>query len=225
VAEDVVAALRREQVGGSFWAAPADLLPGCALILVPDDAAQLAAMMRETADATFTVILPPSMTRPPGAAILPPDFDPWHVAGQASAVWAGSRCELATVAALLGKPVRLFAGGGAASTADDSARLIEALLDDLSATAWSSPFTGDNWTIEQTIAPLGEWRRLILANREFRAIFGVALWKRVTLDPLLWDGTGPVRHVRRIPASLGPGTRVLAWQSRPPCWPNCAPAR
>lgn len=213
-ADAVLDALRREQVGGSFWAAPVDLVPGCALVLVPDDADQLTAMMRAAQGEAFTVSLPPGLPRPQGAAMLPRSFDPWHVARQASAVWAGSQTELATVAALLGKPVRLFAKDGTDEAPDPAARLIEALLRDLSAQAWTSPFTGADWTIDQTITQLGEWRRLIEGNRAFRAIFGVARWKRVTLDPLLWDGTGPVRHARRIPADLGPGAQVLAWQAR-----------
>jgi capsular polysaccharide export protein len=61
---------------------------------------------------------------------------------------------------------------------------------------------------------LSAWRELIFANRRYAAIFGIARWKRVTMDALLWDGTVPIRYAGRNPAKLAAGDRVLAWQTR-----------
>jgi capsular polysaccharide export protein len=55
------------------------------------------------------------------------------------------------------------------------------------------PFTGEPTDWIAAVRLLGGWRRLIEANRAYAAIFGIAGWKRTTLDALLWDGTGPVR--------------------------------
>lgn len=209
--EVVLAALRRERVGGSFWARSAGLFPDHERVLVPDNAAQFAAMRAVLPGGGFTLVPPPGLTPPPGVAVLQPPFDPWTVAAQASEVWAGANRELVTIVALLGKPVRIFAGERPARKQPD---LIADLLDQLAALDFRSPFDGAPWSIEQAIAQLAEWRDLIEGNRSFRAIYGVARWKRVTLDPLLWDGTGPVRHARKVAADLPPGTRVLAWKSR-----------
>jgi capsular polysaccharide export protein len=63
---------------------------------------------------------------------------------------------------------------------------------------------------------LGQWRPLIDANRPISAIHGIARWKRITADVLLWDGTGPVRHAAPGKAGRKPhdGNQVLAWITR-----------
>lgn len=206
-------ALKTERVGGSFWANPARLKPGCDLVLVPDNAAQLALMQHHVREPGITVVLPPGMAAPLGLVSICGSFDPWTVAEQAREVWAGSNRELATVAALLGKPVRLFDDRHPICPQPD---LLAELRQELAGQDYANPFTGDPWDLPSVIAQLGEWRRLIEANRDFHAIYGVALWKRVTIDPLLWDGTGPVRHAREVSRDLKPPTRVLAWKSRTP---------
>lgn len=210
-AADIRAALVENQVGGSFWARPVQIAIGCELILVPDNAAQLAVMLRSLSEPGVTIIVPPSMRAPAGFAALQAPFDPWSVARQASAVWAGADRELATIAALLGKPVRLFGENRPLRNQPD---LVADLLQSLAGQSWVSPFDGAPWDLAQVIAQLGDWRRLIAGNRDLAAVYGVARWKRVTVDPLLWDGTGPVPHARRLPAGLAAGTPVLAWKSR-----------
>lgn len=209
--DEALAALVAYRVGGSFWAAPAGLQPGCERVLVPDNAEQFAAMLQALPEPGVTVVLAPGMRSPAGFATLTSPFDPWHVAAQASEIWAGSNRELATVAALLGKPVRLFAANHAMREQPD---LVRDLTSALSNQSYASPFDGTPWDMLQAIEQLGDWRRLIERNRDFAAIFGVARWKRVTVDSLLWDGTGPVRHARRVSPVLHAGSRVLAWKSR-----------
>lgn len=194
--EKVLAALVAEQVGGAFWSPTATLASGNELVLVPDNAAQLA-VMRSHASGRGVTVSPP--------------FDPWTAARQASEVWAGADTVLATVAALLGKPVRLFDGTGPLGSQPD---LIADLIRSLGEAEYCSPFDGKPWDVLQVIEQLGNWRRLIESNRDFAAVFGVARWKRVTVDPLLWDGTGPVRHSRSVSSGILSGTQVLAWKSR-----------
>lgn len=203
--------LTANRVGGAFWAPPVTVKAGCELVLVPGNAAELAVMLRNLKDPGVTIVVPPGLRRPTGYALIEGPFDPWHVASQASEVWAGTDRELATVAALLGKPVRLFDAERAARQQPD---LIKALEQGLAASQYSSPFDGQPWSLAQAIEQLGEWRRLIDGNRAFRAVYGVARWKRVSVDPLLWDGTGPVRHARRLIPGLTVGTPVVAWKSR-----------
>lgn len=211
-AEQIGAALVAMRVGGSFWARPHALNEGCGLLLVPNNKPQLDAMLARAGGRGVTVAGPAARHAGSRGAALRGTFDPWTLADQAEEIWCGSVCNLAAIAALLGKPVRVFDQSGASREAD----LAYSHLARLAAQAYASPFTGEPWPILRLIEQLGEWRRLIERNRSFAAIYGVARWKRVTADPLLWDGTGPVRHARRVPPSTGPETTVLAWKSRTP---------
>lgn len=195
--EEVCAALVANQVGGTFWARAVQLEPERDLVLVPEDAAQQEAMLAAAS----------------GATVLRGTFDPWSVACQAREVWAASNSELATVAALLGKPVRLFDGTEPLARQPD---LVAELMKSLSGQSFASPFGGQPWSVIRAVEQLGEWRRLIESNRDFRAVYGIARWKRVTVDPLLWDGTGPVRHSREAAKDLEPRALVAAWKSRTP---------
>lgn len=198
---DIRAALLENRVGGAFWSMPVPIEAGRELILVPDSAAQLEVMLAQANGAGVTVIGPGSRK----------SFDPWATAAQAAEIWAGGNSELAIVATLQGKPARLFDRTGPLAQQPD---LVADLMEALAATAYASPFDGSDWSLLQVIEQMGEWRRQIEGNRSFGAIYGVARWKRVTVDPMLWDGTGPVRHKSRLPAELQPGSAVLAWKSR-----------
>lgn len=209
--QEVREALVASRVGGTFWAASASLETGYDLILVPDDAAQLEVMLRARSEPGVTIVVPPGMRAPKGHAVLHAPIDPWSLASQAREVWAGADRELATVAALLDKPVRLFGEKRALGQQPD---LVGELLTALGGRSYFSPFDGKPWDLLQVIAQLGEWRQLITGNRDLGAVYGVARWKRVTVDPLLWDGTGPVRYARRLRPDLDQGARVVAWKSR-----------
>jgi capsular polysaccharide export protein len=128
-------------------------------------------------------------------------------------VWADADQDLALVAALAGRPVRLF-GQGRFTGADQDAAAIAART--LGECHYLSPFDGSEWSALQAIEQLRQWRHLIDANRAIDAVVGVARWKRVTLDPLLWNGTGPVPHTRRLPSNLSDNAQVVVWKSRTP---------
>jgi capsular polysaccharide export protein len=50
------------------------------------------------------------------------------------------------------------------------------------------PFTGAPMGFVAAARLLGQWRRMIEDNRRIVAIFGIAGWKKATLDALLWNG-------------------------------------
>lgn len=75
-----------------------------------------------------------------------------------------------------------------------------------------NPFTGAPMGFVAAARMLGEWRRMIEDNRRTAAIFGIAGWKRETLDALLWDGAGV--PYRQTGAGLRAGDRALAWVAR-----------
>ncbi|MBS0480790.1 MAG: beta-3-deoxy-D-manno-oct-2-ulosonic acid transferase [Proteobacteria bacterium] len=195
--QELADALRRERVGGSFWGGRPHL-PSGALVLAPGDARQLATMRREAGDGRVMIV-------------AAKDTDPWHLAECAAEIWADADHDLAIIAVLLGKPLRLFTGGQSSVPVIDPDRCA---ADAVTRVRYANPFDGQDWSALQAIAQLGEWRRLIDANREIDAVFGIAAWKRVTLDAMLWDGSGPVRYARRPMPGTGPGSRVAIWKSR-----------
>jgi capsular polysaccharide export protein len=83
------------------------------------------------------------------------------------------------------------------------------------------PFTGEALDWLEAVRLMGAWRRLIECNRAYTAVFGIAGWKRETLDALLWAGSGPVPY-RQCPKAFGcgdglrSGDLALAWVARAP---------
>lgn len=211
-------ALRRARVGGTFWGAqPAVPITG-GLVLAPATATQLDEMLRAADRPIAAIVLPrghsaTSTSVPPEILRLPEGCDPWHIADQAGAVWADAGDELALIAALAGCSVQLFGAGAFNGCASDPATVAEQVI---SQWQYASPFDGRPWSPLDAIEQLGQWRRLIDANRTIAAVFGVAAWKRVTLDAMLWNGAGKVPHTRRLPARLGSGAHAVVWKSRTP---------
>ncbi len=207
-------ALARLRVGGAFWAARPDLPAGRDLLIAPDDAGQARAMLDAAASeglAERAVLIGPWASRH-GVPVIARLCDPWHLADAAVEVRVGAKQELALVTALLGKDLKIAEEGPFAEVASLHSTLAAQLLVD---TVYRDPFTGRAITAAGAAALLGEWRALIDANRPVAAVFGVARWKRVTADALLWDGSGPVRHGgRRAAGRLGKGAPVIAWRSR-----------
>ena len=78
-----------------------------------------------------------------------------------------------------------------------------------------NPYTGGPIGWLDLVAILGEWRRLIEANRAIAATFGIARWKRETMDAMLWDGTGSTRYAARAEA-VPAGGQALIWAARTP---------
>jgi len=215
--------LAEARVGGSFWAAQPAFPENRDIVLAPDTRAQARAMLDDVARKGLTgrsVLLGPWPSRD-GIPTLRQPCDPWHLARHAAALHTGADNDLALVAALCGKPVRIVGEGRFApldKNGDAQAGLLDCIARELlQDRAFRDPFTGQAMSARQAIALLADWRRLIDANRQASAIFGIAHWKRVTVNALLWDGGSSVRHASaksRLARSLKPGDTVLAWKTR-----------
>lgn len=213
-ATELAAQLRAARVGGSFWAAQPALPAGRDVLLAPANILQAEAMADRANDeglvARTVLLAGAAMPRRGGTPRLAGPSDPWHLAQSAAEIWIDADHELALVAALAGGRVTLFGEGKFAGCRAGQDDAVGAAI--LEGWSYRCPFSGKPISAAEAISLLADWRRLIDANRAVAAIYGVARWKRVTLDPLLWDGTGPVRYARRLPARVE--CPVIAWKSR-----------
>ena len=212
--------LRQAKVGGCFWGARPELDSKQALLLVPQNRVQALEMLAAAKAAgrvDEAIIVGSFGIGQRSIRDVPADCDPWHLAAHAHEIWAGAGHELALVAGLLDRSLQLFGSGSFAGLADGRDGLNAALGTALAGSAMVDPFDGGALSPTDVIALLADWRSLIDANRTISAVFGVARWKRVTVDPLLWDGTGPVRYARASQAAmLTAGDAAIAWKSRTP---------
>lgn len=214
--EAVVAALRHWRVGSSFWGAPVDPGNGRDVVLFASDAAGLKTVIRTAREAGVIGRAVVAGRSAAGVPRVPADADPWSLCEKAALVIADGGHEAALVARLVGTELRVVGEGRFAALRDPNAlhTVVRAELGE----AWDyvDPLRGGPLAVEAAIAMLGKWRRLVASNRQIAAVYGVAKWKRVTSDALLWDGTGPVRHRRSGSHAIPPaaGTLVMAWMAR-----------
>ncbi|MFC3173262.1 hypothetical protein ACFOD9_03240 [Novosphingobium bradum] len=212
-------ALAEARVGGPFWGAQPSLPAGRDIVLAPDDRAGALAMQDLVAargEAGRACLVGPFAARH-GIPVIARLVDPWHVVGQASRVIAGAEGEWAPIAALAGVAVEVMGEGRWSAFDPHDGRALVASL--FSPWRWTSPFTGSDIAPLEAIDLLGQWRALIDANRTIDAVFGVARWKRVTMDGLLWDGGVGPRHALaggHRARALGRGARALVWGARVP---------
>ncbi|KPF64058.1 capsule biosynthesis protein [Porphyrobacter sp. AAP60] len=211
----MVAALRRARVGGTFWLGDADLPDDRDVLLCASTPQGRQAVL---AAAESEGLIGRAAMRGEGREDLPSfsaASDPWTLCARARCIIAHADDEWALVGALAGCDLIIVGKGRYHDLAQAGGleRAVQAEVLD----GWSyvDPFTRQPASALATIEQLAAWRELIEANRRFAAIFGVAGWKRVTTDPLLWDGTGPIRHRSSLrPGELAAGDTVLAWIAR-----------
>ncbi|HET9629149.1 MAG TPA: beta-3-deoxy-D-manno-oct-2-ulosonic acid transferase, partial [Novosphingobium sp.] len=192
---------------------------GRTIVLAPDDAAG-ARMIQDLAHQrglAGRAVLLGSFAGRHEIPVISRLLDPWHVVRQASLILAGPEGEWAPVAALAETEVEVI-GEGRWSRRDlhDTRALVAGLF---APWRWQSPFSGNPLSTGEAVEMLGEWRRLIDLNRTISAVFGVARWKRVTMDALLWDGGDGPRHAHhhgRRCRILRRGDRALVWGARVP---------
>ncbi len=211
---ELIDLLRRERVGGSFWAPWPSLPEGRDILLAPSSAAQaneMAAVVHDEGIARrcFSFANEAGAVEIDSLPSLGGPADPWHLAETVSEVWTDTDDELALVAALLGKSVRVFRDGSF-----HHCELVELVRRLAGSNAYHSPFDGRPISALEAVELLGQWRRLIDGNRDIAAVVGIANWKRPTVDGLLWNGSTGPRYAKRLPASVGSGDCVAAWIAR-----------
>ena len=90
----------------------------------------------------------------------------------------------------------------------------------LDATSYCDPFNGGPSSFEDSIALLGDWRRLNAENRKIAVCMGMSWWKRQHMKDLLRSTSGVPRFVRDPAAAVAwaqrHGGAVAVWASREP---------
>lgn len=195
--ERLFAAISAARVGGTFWARSVER--GGETVIVRARAAP--------AD------VPDALLVDPAAAI-----DPWSLLGSGATLVAHGDDEWLALAIIAGDPVRILTPGRFGTPGDDAVSLRRRVADDLASTRYRDPYTGEDTTLDATIALLGEWRRIFTANRSIVAGCGFSWWKRREIARFLWTPKRSLRFFRSERAALAHAERqrgaLAVWPSR-----------
>jgi len=206
---DLIDELRRQRVGGTYWAAQPPL--GSDYVLIRSAGALEAA--RNLAGGRQIVLWQVEEGSPAsGVSTVRGHCDPWHMLESATAVVVDRDDELRLIAALLDVPTHLYDPASrelARDRADPTALLAQAL----SSRTFQNPFTGERMSARECVELCGFWRRLIDSNREIAAGLGFAFWKQDHIEPLLWNGSTPFRFLRDV-AEVPAGAAMAIWQAK-----------
>ena len=191
------AAISAARVGGTFWAPPAER--GDRTVIVRAGAAP--------ADVGDALLIDEEA-----------EVDPWSLLDAGSTLVAHGDDEWLALAIIVGCRVRILSAGRFGVPGDDLATLRRRVADDLAGTRYRNPFTGEDATLDATIALLGEWRRIFTANRGIVAGCGFSWWKRREIAHFLWTAERPLRFFRSERAALAHAERqrggLAVWPSR-----------
>lgn len=220
VASGIVRLLKDRRVGGNFWGGQPDLPAGRDLVLAPTSRTRALEMLngaRTEGVIDRCIILECSGLGMVGSSVptIAGSFDWWHISAAAARIWSDADHELALVASLSERPIKIFGAGKYSEVPGD--RALERMVGNAIADwAYACPFSGDAIGPARAIELLSDWRRLIDRNRKISAVFGIAGWKRPTVNPMLWAGTPLPRHATAVAVSSSEAPVVAAWKSRTP---------
>ncbi|WP_324061532.1 beta-3-deoxy-D-manno-oct-2-ulosonic acid transferase [Novosphingobium sp.] len=217
--DELAACLVRWRVGGNFWGASPDLPRRRDVVLCPSNAAALPHLIAAAREAGVIdrAVVRGRFGRSAGVPCIGANIDPWDLCARVALVIADGADEAALVARLIGTQLQIVGGGSFAALADVDGLKQVLRTEVIARWRYRDPFYGGSITAAEVIALLGKWRLLIEANRPITAVYGVARWKRVTADALLWDGIRSVPHARaggRLRSRPAKGSRVVAWIAR-----------
>lgn len=141
--------------------------------------------------------------------------DPWHLLDGAAEVFADADDELALLSALAGKTTHVVDASRFRTLHDDAGRREFARGHRALRFSYVNPFTAEPLSFSKAVEVSAFWKRSIDSNRPLVAAVGFAHWKRPTVAPLLWAGSGEVPFVSNVD-KVRPGDQVAAWKSRIP---------
>lgn len=208
----IIALLKTQQVGGSFWAAQPAIAAGT-IIACPWDRQSARAMADRAAKCESPVLfwITDAHTGEVPFSTLAGEADPWHIVQEAHSLWGHPDDERLMIARIAGCAVETW-----------GELPLPTLLDQVTGVilhrSYVDPFSGKPTTAAKIIELLGYWRSLIDANRTIVAAAGMAFWKRETVEPLLWGGGETVQHISTIRAleALPADAAIAVWKAKTP---------
>lgn len=216
-AEDssLVDELRRERVGGTYWASQPALPENYVLVRSTSALDQARASFGEERLVIWTGPTAKADRKYATALVIRGECDPWHMISNAEAVVADAGDEVLAIGAMLDVESYVFdrhTGKLRLSTASADELVFSALCRQ----AFEDPFTGEPMTPRQTVALCGFWRRLIDSNRDLGGGIGFAFWKQPHVSPLLWGGSAPFKFLRSYKEADGQGSAAAVWRAKAP---------
>jgi capsular polysaccharide export protein len=201
-------AIRQAQVGGSFWAPPAEHTDARVIV-------------RTRAAGEVEPLLAGLDPAERAAALVVPrggEVDPWSLLHRDLTLLAHGDDEWLAVAVIVGCAVRVLSAGRFGSPGADVAAQRGRIAADLLHARYRDPYSGVDTAIEATVALLAEWRRTFTANRGIVAGCGFSWWKRREIARFLWVPGQTLRFFRSEPRALAyarqQGGAIAVWPSR-----------
>ena len=223
----LIDAMRRLRVGGTFWAKRPALPEMPHIIARPSSPAQARAMLEQSERSGIATLFwfPTEMAArsidAEGMAALIGACDPWHIFSRTKQIWADANDDIALLASMARCGLRTFGDGPYATlnngTDQDVLAAVRSEL--LNKYGFIEPFHQRAASAAEIVQLLGQWRTLIDSNKQIGAVYGVAFWKRGSVDPLLWNGEGPVSFNSATSEALQQADSAKAmaiWKARVP---------
>jgi capsular polysaccharide export protein len=211
--DGVIELIRHSKVGGTYWAAQPELSRDDPIVIrVRDSARRAEAIASYSGSRPLVCWVEPGWSRSTQSGrecirIAGP-VDPWHALARASQLITDCDDDVALIALLSNVELRLV---GDASR-NEGFGLRERFANRVPAT-WTNPFTGEEMDCEAAARLCCFWRELVDSNRPIGAAVGFAFWKRKTVAPLLWGGSGDVPFASSGSAAAA-GAAIAIWKSR-----------
>ena len=204
--------MRSLRVGGTFWACQPKL-PAKYVLIGPGVQPDAALPNGEDLPVVRWDSEGLHLEGPTRIEVVRGECDPWHVIAGASALVGEFDRDLLLIAWLLRVPTYVVNpdDGGVSRAADECTNILQ----QLSETAFTNPFTGEVMDALAASELCGFWRQMIDSNRGIAGGFGFAFWKQAHIGALLWDGSAPFRF-RRSADSIHCDDRVAVWRSKTP---------
>jgi capsular polysaccharide export protein len=220
--------MREHRVGGTFWGVRPDIPDRMQLLLIPRDIRQMDEMIEAAAnhcdDHLISFLKSDGITQAAQhvntVTAIDNQSDPWHVFDRFNEIWVDANSDLAFLAKVAGKRLKLWGEGMFSGIDRKSANgdcELAAVLQSRYVTGGGllNPFTSRPMTLTEAAILLIFWQELINKNRDIEIAAGFALWKRSTVAPLLWPGFRNVVFSDDLSAT-NEQTVVAAWSSRLP---------
>lgn len=220
--DGLFAAIRDARIGGCFWSSPGEGA-GANVILrcrSGDDVKQAQSMLTEAERGAAIRISPADDTGRAASSARDGkrEVDPWSLLDDATILIAHGDDEWVAIAVITGVRVCFLSAGRFGAPGDDVARLRRIVAEDVARVRYRDPFDGGDARIGETIALLGDWRRMLDSNRRIVAACGFSWWKRREIGRFLWTPQHPMRFFRSEARSLAFAARhdgaVAIWPSR-----------